>query len=236
MKKELRKFIEYSISSDYRHHSFTMERAISDYFLKGKGDKSLGEILNLKTYADILAPDRLRASKNALICLVTVMSRSAINDGADAEISFSMSDFFINEIERLQTAPSLENLLSEIISSFRELVNDAQHQKYSFHVARAIQYIRGHIYDSCNISDVASFSGCSTQYLSSLFQKELNLTPKQYVRQQKLQEARILLSNHYYSVQEIASLLGYCSSSHFITDFKSAYGMTPKQFTKKVQE
>lgn len=226
-KKEMRRFVENSIASGYRHHSYDLEKKISDFFLMGKGDSSLGDILNLHTYEDILAPDRLRAAKNSLICLVTVMSRSAINDGADAEVSFSMSDYFLNEIERQQGLTALQTLLEEIICSFRELVYETRQQKYSLRTARALRYIHGHIYGSCTVADAAAFAGCSAHYLSALFQKEIGLSPKAYISQRKLKEARSLLLDDRNSVQEIASLLGYSSSSHFIREFKSVYGVTP---------
>ena len=40
-KKEMNQFIRQSILSGYRHHSFSIEREISDFYLKGRGDSSL---------------------------------------------------------------------------------------------------------------------------------------------------------------------------------------------------
>lgn len=230
-KKEMRKFVENSILSGYRHHSFDVEREISDYFLKGSGDRSLGEILNLATYEDILGPDRLRAGKNGLICLVTIISRSAIRDGADPEISFSMSDYFLNEIEKQQNIPALQALKDEIISSYRELVDQTQRQKYSFRVARAVRYMHSHVYGPCTVSDAARFAGCSAQYLSSIFQKEVGEMPKDYIRTLKMREAPSLIRKNL-PVHEISDILGYCNPSHFIREFRKFYHTTPKGYSQ----
>ena len=61
-----------------------------------------------------------------------VYKRQSIRNGADSEISFSMSDFFINEVEKQKTEAELQVLLKEILSRFRELVDEAQQQKYPY--------------------------------------------------------------------------------------------------------
>ena len=178
-KKEMNQFIRDSILSGYRHHSFAIERELSDFYLKGLGDHSLEDILHIDTYAEILAPDRIRAMKNTLICLVTVMSRSAIRNGADSEISFSMSDFFINEVEKQKTEAELQTLLKEILSCFRKLVDDAQCQKYPYPVTKAIRYINANLYGRCTVENTAKFTDCNPKYLAALFQKELGISPKE---------------------------------------------------------
>lgn len=229
----MRSFIKNSILSGYRHHSYAMEREISDYFLKGRGDSSLGQILGIDTYADVLGPEKLRAMKNALICLVTVMSRSAINNGVDTEISFSMSDYFVNEIEKQQNAAELQALLEEIIQSFREQVEEEQFRRYPLYVARAMRYIHTRIYDTCTVAETAAFAGCNPQYLASLFQKELGESPGKYICRKKMEAASDLLLVERYPVNEVSDILGYCNTSHFIRGFKQFYQMTPKQYALK---
>lgn len=229
-KKELSQFIQDSILSDYQHHSFSIERELSDFYLKGRGDSSLKNILCIDTYAEILAPDRIRAMKNALICLLTVMSRSAIRNGADSELSFSMSDFFINEVEKQKTETQLQALLDEILIHFRKLVNDAQQQKYPYPMAKAIRYINANLYGCCKVEDAARFAGCNPKYLAALFRKELEISPKEYIQHKKMKEALSLLTHNCLSVSETADILGYCNTSHFIREFKRFYGKTPRQY------
>lgn len=227
---EMNQFIRDSILSGYRHHSFMIERELSDYYLKGRGDSSLENVLRIDSYADILAPDRIRAMKNTLICLITVMSRSSIRNGADSEISFSMSDYFINKTEKQKTEAELELLLKEILMRFRELVNEAQQQKYPYPIAKAIRYINANLYGICTVEETAAFAGYSPKYLAALFRQELDMTPREYIRREKMKEALSLLTHDRLSVNETADALGYCNASHFIREFKRFYGKTPKQY------
>ncbi|MGM9588216.1 MAG: helix-turn-helix transcriptional regulator [Candidatus Limivicinus sp.] len=229
-KKHALQFIRESQLSGYQHHSYALERPLSDFFLKGTGDSSLNDVLTLETYADILAPDRIRAMKNGLICFVTVTSRSAIDNGVDPERSFSLSDYYINEIEKCNTNPQLQNMVQEIIGGFRELLQDEDSSIYSFPVCHALRYVSSHIYGPCSVQDMAKAAGYNPQYFAVVFKKELGESPAVFIRRKKMEEARALLAQGNCQVSEIATSLGYCSASHFIREFKRFYGKTPKQY------
>ena len=47
-----------------------------------------------------------------------------------------------------------------------------------------------------------------------------------------METAKKLLVENKLNVNEIATNLGYSTSSHFISAFKKKYGVTPKQFAK----
>lgn len=234
-KADALQFVRETQLSGYRHHSYALEHELSDYFLRGLGDSSLMETLNLETYADVLGPDRPRAIKNALICFTAVMSRSVIEYGVDPERSFSLSDYYINEIERHNTIPELQELLNEIISGFRALVQEEDARIYSLPVYRALHYANSHIYGTCSVLEMAESVGYNPQYLATIFKAELGETPTAYIRRKKMTEARALLTQGNCPVGEIALSLGYCSASHFIREFKRFYGKTPKQYQKTGQ-
>ena len=48
----------------------------------------------------------------------------------------------------------------------------------------------------------------------------------------KMELAKNMLRENQYNVNEIATHLGYSTSSHFIAAFKRKYGITPKQYAK----
>lgn len=229
MKSAARKAVRDSLASGYQHHSYEIERQIQDYVLYGKGDSNLASILTIDTYADLLAPDRLRAMKNGAVCAATVLSRTAIEIGVESEISFALSDYYLNEIERAQSAAQLEETAHEMEEMFREVVQERMTRGYSRTISRAIQYIHRNLYEPCRISEVAAYAGLNPQYFSVLFKKEVGQEPSAYIRAEKMKEAVHLLVYMHRPVAETAAELGYCSPSHFIAIFKKHYGITPKQ-------
>lgn len=228
--KEARNRTKDALLSGYRHHPFHLEKKISDYVLKGKGDRTFLNILNLKTYADVLAPNHLRGMKNALICFITALSRSAINLGVGVEQSFALSDYYIFEVELQKDEQQLYDLLYEVLEMYREIVHDELHCTYSLPVIRAIRYINQHIFGSCRVHEIGESIKVNPQYLSTIFKNEVGIEPTVYIRQKKMEEAKNLLLQTQTTVSEIAEALGYCNSSHFITAFKKTYGKTPLQY------
>lgn len=57
-----------------------------------------------------------------------------------------------------------------------------------------------------------------------------------YLRDMRLEKAKLLLKNTHLSISSIALQIGYSNSSSFITSFKSKYGITPKQYRKQTYE
>ena len=229
MKSAARKAIRDSLASGYQHHSYEMERQIQDYVLYGKGNSGLANVLTLTTYADLLAPDRLRAMKNGAVCAATVLSRTAIEHGVESEISFALSDYYLNEIEKAWSLAQLEETAHEMEEMYREVVQERITRGHSRTIARALQYIHRNLYEPCRVADAAAYAGLNPQYFAVLFKQEVGMEPSVYIRTEKMKEAVHLLTNMRRSVAETTAELGYCSPSHFISIFKKHYGVTPKQ-------
>lgn len=215
--------------SGYRHHSRTSVRDMMAAMMKGRNSTTLMRELSLDTYADVLAPTRLRAMQNGLICLITVISRAAIDHGVENELAFALSDYYVNEVELQATKAQLEALMAEVIEHYLELVQEEQQRSYSLPVIRAVRYISLHLYEACPIGQVAAHVGLNPQYFAVLFKKEVGCAPSQYVAQKKLDEAQYLLKQTDMSVTEVSEALGYCNPSHFIRVHKKHTGTTPKK-------
>ena len=94
---------------------------------------------------------------------------------------------------------------------------------------RSLQFIQHHIDKNINASDVAKGSGVSREYLSRLFKKNLNQSPYQIIRQQKLNLASSYLKGSNLPVYEVAKLVGI-PPHQFSAWFKQQTGSTPKAF------
>lgn len=177
-----------------------------------------------------LAPDPLRSIKNGVICLVTVICRHVITLGVDPENSYALSDYSIFEVEECGTREEVSQLAIQVVRNYAELVNAAKSSRYSFPIMRVFQYVRQNLYEPCRLDEIARLVKLNPSYLSALFKKEVGGNLKQTIRKMKLEEARRLLAGDEYSIAEIASLLGYCSSSHFAREFQKVYRCSPREF------
>lgn len=71
-------------------------------------------------------------------------------------------------------------------------------------------------------------------YLDRLFKKEFGLSVSQYIKEKKIDYAKMLLRTTNLSVSEIAQRLGYINLSHFTASFKQITNTTPVNYRKNI--
>ncbi|GAC1439962.1 MAG: hypothetical protein NVS1B11_32170 [Terriglobales bacterium] len=96
-------------------------------------------------------------------------------------------------------------------------IEDALHE----HVSEAITLLR-----VCQDIEI------HPSHVGRTFKRFRGCSMSQYVRQLRIQQARIQLLHPEKSLAEIAALLGFSDQSHFSRVFKRETGMSPKQFQK----
>jgi AraC family transcriptional regulator of arabinose operon len=97
-------------------------------------------------------------------------------------------------------------------------------------IEAAIQLIHN---DTCHRFDIAQLAqavNLSTSRFSHLFKTEISQSPKQYVHEYKLQQAKLLLEDTFLKVSQIAIQLGYRHTSSLTRDFTKFYGYPPSRF------
>ena len=228
--EEAKKEIAKLMTSGFQHHSYLHEKVIIQTVLsQGKDQEELIQE-TAALYKDLLGESTLRSVKNGMICLITIVSRSAIEYGVDAEYSFAASDFFINYLEKLGSVESMIDLYRFILQFYAQLVSEARIVGTSDAVSRAIRYIHAHLYEPLKVQDVAASIHMNPQAFSRLFTEETGQSPSSYIEQKKMDEAKTLLYQHDMSIAQIAEVLGYCSSQQFSVRFKHRFQVSPRDW------
>ncbi len=80
------------------------------------------------------------------------------------------------------------------------------------------------------VSELASIANMSRSQFAEKFRSSLNETPFNYVRQCRVQKAKMLLSESLSSMEQIAQECGYASQSSFIKTFASMTGFSPGEW------
>lgn len=78
--------------------------------------------------------------------------------------------------------------------------------------------------------EIAAAVNLSLAHLRYLFKTETGMSPAQYLRSLRMQEAGRLLRTTFLSVKEVMHRIGVNDESHFTRDFKKVYGLTPAQY------
>lgn len=59
------------------------------------------------------------------------------------------------------------------------------------------------------------------------------MSPAQYLKHLRLEQARDLLENSFKPIKKIGSTVGMSDPSHFTRDFKEKYGASPSDYRKQ---
>ena len=184
-----------------------------------------------------LAKDPLRNLKNLGIVLVTLASRAAIRGGLSPEISFSLSDSYIQQIEECKDLALVAPLAHKAEFQYAEMVHEIKEKQKGIlkkqknpRINKCKDFIFSHLHDRITLGDLAAEADCNPNYLSQLFKECEGISISGYILQEKINRAKNLLIYSDYSYIEIATYLGFSSQSHLGTQFKKHTGYTLRQY------
>lgn len=213
---------------------FIIEQELGHYIETGNTEK-LKEFIDqsMKARVGTLANDNLRQWKNTCIVSVTLSTRAAIHGGLSESVAYSLSDIYIQQIERLTNVEAVKSLILQSQIDFTNRVSQYRIPPQADSTTRKIiDYITSHINEPITVSEIAVLVGFDRSYLTKKFKKEIGMTLSQFIRKTKLEEAKNLLIFSDITISEISNYLYFSSQSHFQRAFKEYTGITPDIYRK----
>lgn len=124
--------------------------------------------------------------------------------------------------------PRLMSLFYELLS---HLADEQREPKPSELLAPAMKLLSRSLFDSeLTVAALAAHVNLSEAYFRRLFKQAFGTSPKQYVLELRIRQAKQLLSEHTASVSAVAEYCGFSSVYHFSRAFKAATGQTPSEY------
>lgn len=94
-------------------------------------------------------------------------------------------------------------------------------------ISRAIRFIRDHYTEPLRVEDLARLTGMSASPFHRHFRAVTALTPIQYQKHIRLQEARLRLMSSTDDVADVGYAVGYDSASQFSREYRRQFGRPP---------
>jgi AraC-like DNA-binding protein len=107
---------------------------------------------------------------------------------------------------------------------------------YTSPIARAIERLREEYDQQIRIDDVAQEVGLSVSSFHHQFKAVTALTPLQFQKQLRLQEARRLMLGEHLDAASTAYRVGYNDASHFNREYKRLFGLPPMSDVERLRE
>lgn len=104
------------------------------------------------------------------------------------------------------------------------------------HIARSIHWIRDHYADHLTIEELARLSSMSVSSFHRHFRAVTAMTPIQFQKHIRLQEARSRLLGRAEVVADVGFAVGYDSASQFTREYRRHFGLPPGQDAARLRQ
>lgn len=101
-------------------------------------------------------------------------------------------------------------------------------------IVSAIEQMQRRLGENISLDELAGSVNLSRSRFAHLFRQQTGVAPGRYLRDFRLDRARLLLETTFLSIKEIMAAVGFNDPSHFSRDFHDAFGASPREWRKRV--
>ena len=125
----------------------------------------------------------------------------------------------------------IEGFLRAQPSDIAGFLEGGERAAQNIHVRRAVQYMREHLSEVITVGDVATAAGVTPRSLQLGFRAEFDMTPLQFLREERLRQARHFLLNGSSGerIGDICERVGFSHFGRFSVAYRKRYGECPGQ-------
>ncbi len=189
--------------------------------------KTLNEILGSVFFS---SGNNFEIIKSRVLELVVLLSRAALEGGADVEQIFGLNYQYLNKIHSFTKVDELSYWLSTIMARFTDLVFTLKSVKHTDAIFKAIHYMNNNFIEKITLEDVASEVFLSSAYFSKIFKEQTGNNFSQYLNKLRIEKSKSLLRNSRIPLVDIAGMVGYEDQSYFSKVFKKITGNSPGKY------
>ncbi|MZQ87431.1 helix-turn-helix domain-containing protein [Paenibacillus sp. 5J-6] len=194
--------------------------------------KVRSKMKNLYDFSERFPNQPVRALRNALIILNTLLRVAAKNANVQPFFLHQISEKFAKQIERTETIQSLDKLMTRLFDEYCQLVRLHAVKGYSPLVQKVLQFVSLRYNKPLSLEELSQECHAHPAHISRQFKKETGMTITDFQQKQRIEEAKPLLRKGDLSIKWIAESIGFDDPGYFARIFKKIEGVTPTQFQK----
>lgn len=220
------------------HGTWAMEQSLMRHVEEGNLDYQdiYGKIAITGANGDYLYRSPSLHYKTNVLVLIVLCSRAAMRAGLSPELAYNLSDYYIASVENANSISELQAISHNMYHEYTLRVHD---MLQNTHISKPIQeccnYIQLHSAEKLEIADIAAQAGYAEYYFSKKFKKEIGISVKDYIKEAKINRAKIMLKSGI-SISEVADTLHFSSHSYFTEIFRKLTGITPSKYRDSYAE
>ncbi|MCL2096657.1 MAG: AraC family transcriptional regulator [Oscillospiraceae bacterium] len=196
-----------------------------------------GDLVNSRRYLNEILGHIFFSSANNLdvikvraMELSVMISRAALDGGADQSKIFDINIKFLSEFFNYKTIEEVCWALTDILRKFTKETFDFSSVKHVDLISKAVSYVKTNYMRKITLSEVAEYVFLSPSYFSKIFKEEMRYYFNDYLNHVRIEKSKVLLLTERINLADIAASVGFYDQSYFNKVFKKVTGVTPKKF------
>lgn len=237
MGNDISKYIDYinTMGGDNTANVYPIEKERELLALISAGDKEHSQKLLDEILCHIIAYSNndFEKAKSRVLELVVLLSRAALEGGADVEQIFGLNYKYLSQVNSYKTVEELSNWLSNIMVRFTDCVFNIVNVKHVDTIYKAVDYIKRNYAKKITLEDVANYVFLSPSYFSKIFKEEVDVSFINYLNNIRIENSKRLLLKEELGMIEISEMTGFEDQSYFSKVFKKITGVTPGKYRQR---
>lgn len=211
-------------------YPFDTERALLRAIAQTDKPEAQRLLNELFGYIFFAAGGDFSRAKSRVYELLVLISRTAVDAGADPESTLQLSHTYLQTVPGIRTTEELCFWLTGVMNRFMDSVFNYVDAKHANVIHKTIQHLRVHYAERITLEDMARTVYLSPAYFSRVFKRETGVTFNSYLNSVRVAKSKELLRHDNMRLTDIALLVGFEDQSYFTKVFKRVTGTAPLKY------
>ena len=226
---------KYPVSDDIRTIYLTEEPGLLTAIKTGNIREARAILNRILTGVYGLADDRLELLKSSILELVVMMSRAAVEAGADPAAVLGRNYRFLSDLSTIDDEEELAGWVRRMLETLIESIRTHDSYPNSLLMLKAVRYMQANLHKHLSRDEIAQVAGVSPSHFSKLATERLGRSFSSLLTQMRVNRAKELLAQTDKTLGEIAHACGFCDQSHFNKSFRGETARSPGEYRKSLK-
>ena len=180
-----------------------------------------------------LAGDRMELLKSSVLELVVMMSRAAVEAGAEPAAVLGQNYRSLAELSVIDDEEDLADWVRRMLETLIDSIRKHQHYPHSLLLMKAVKHMQANLHQHLRRDDVARVAGLSPSHFSKIVTERMGRSFTHLLTQMRVNRAKELLLHTEKSLSEVAVECGFFDQSHLSKHFRSHTSLSPGEFRRR---
>lgn len=205
------------------HQAPTLMQLAESNNIQGLRDKFRSLFEELQSVGPHSIPLLIEARVHLLSCFVSIAHRRG------RVLAEMIGPWHTDLTQPIHSHEKLKEWADAVLELLTQDLNLEEHADVHGHVVNQVQrYVHDHLDKDIGLQAISEHVYLNSAYLSKIYKDKTGVKLSDFILQTRMERAKLLLKEHDRKIYEIAEMVGYQSTQHFIREFKKYYGSTPK--------